>query len=100
MAPQKADVQSSTTARRCQVSDFAVEGFAPKIFDDCKKSSCPALKLTGNLKNNCALAAGAQIKITAEDGKGNVVDTTDGWPASTRNIGSGATYAFDLGPLM
>lgn len=100
MPAQKADVQSSTTARKCQISDFAVEGFTPKVFDDCKQSSCPALKLTGKLKNNCVLAAGAQIKITAVDGKGNVVDTTDGWPASTRNIGSGATYAFDLGPLM
>jgi hypothetical protein len=100
MAPQKADARSPSTARKCLVSDFAVEGFASKVFDDCKQSSCPALKLIGKLKNNCAVAAGAQIKITAEDGKGNVVDTTDGWPASTRNIGPGATYAFDMGPSM
>jgi hypothetical protein len=98
MAPQRID--SQPLARKCQLSDFAVEGFAPKIFDDCKQTSCPALKLIGKLKNNCSLAAGAQIKVIAEDGKGNVVDTTDGWPASTRNIGPGATYAFDMGPLM
>ncbi len=93
MAPEKA-VAQPPTARKCQISDFAVEGFAPKVFDDCKQTSCPALKLTGKLKNNCALAAGAQIKITAEDGKGKVVDTTDGWPASTRNIDPGATYSW------
>jgi hypothetical protein len=100
MAPQKADAQPPAVARKCQVSDFAIEGFAPKIVDDCKQSSCAVLNLTGKLKNNCAAAAGAQIKITAEDGKGSVVDTTDGWPASIRNIGPGTTYAFDMGSLM
>ena len=100
VAPKKVEAQPPSSARKCQVSDFAIEGFSSKVFDDCKQSSCPALKLTGRLKNNCATSAGAQIKITAEDGKGSVVDTTDGWPASTRNIGPGSTYAFDMGPLM
>ncbi|GMP00810.1 hypothetical protein TM239_26430 [Bradyrhizobium sp. TM239] len=90
----------SVTSKTCRASDFVVEGFSSKVFDDCKQSSCPTLKLTGKLRNNCALSAGAQIKITAEDGKGSVIDTIDGWPASTRNVAPGATYAFDMGPLM
>lgn len=98
--PAKIESASPSQTRKCRAADFTVEGFSPKIFDDCKQSSCPALKLTGKLKNNCALAAGAQIKITAEDAKGGVVDTVDGWPASTRNIAAGSTYAFDMGPLM
>jgi hypothetical protein len=101
ITPQKVVAQPTpSVARKCQVSDFAVEGFASKVFDECRQTSCPALKLTGKLKNNCPIAAGAHIKITAEDGKGNVVDTTEGWPASTRNISPSATYSFDMGPLM
>jgi hypothetical protein len=84
----------------CKVSDFAVEGFKARVFDDCKVTPCPALKLTGKLKNNCTIPAGAHLKITAEDKTGQVVDTVEGWPASIRNIAPGDAYAFDLGPLM
>ncbi|AMA60041.1 hypothetical protein BCCGELA001_29925 [Bradyrhizobium sp. CCGE-LA001] len=100
LVPTKIESVSPPLTSRCRATDFTVEGFSPRVFDDCRQSSCPALKLTGKLKNNCALSAGAQIKITAEDGKGGVIDTIDGWPASTRNIAPGSTYAFDMGPLM
>lgn len=84
----------------CSATQFTVEKFASAVFDDCRATPCPALKLTGKLRNNCAMAFGAQIKITAEDGKGNVIDTVEGWPASTRNIAAGESYSFDFGPLM
>ena len=101
VAAEPAKATTSTAPRvTCSVSDFAVEGFSSRVFDDCRVTPCPALKLTGKLKNKCTIPAGAQIKITAYDGKGSVVDTVDGWPASMRNIAPGADYAFDLGPLM
>lgn len=101
LIPSNAEpVVQSPRTKKCRVADFVVEGFSSKVFDDCRQSSCPTLKLTGKLKNNCAFSAGAQLKITAEDGKGGVVDTIDGWPASTRNVAPGSTYAFDMGPLM
>ena len=80
--------------------DFSIEGFKPALYDDCRQSSCPIIKLPARLVNNCAFAAGALVKITATDRDGNVVDTREGWPASIRNIGPGEKYAFDLGPLM
>lgn len=103
-SPPAAPVRQTQAAppppARCQASDFEVEGFSAKVFDDCRASSCPALKLTGRLRNKCDRPAGAQIKITATDKAGNVVDTIDGWPASVRNIQPGGTLAFDFGPLM
>lgn len=93
-------VQAPPTTLACSASDFRVENFRATVYDDCRRTPCPALKLTGKLKNNCKIAAGAQIKITAEDARGIVIDTTEGWPASIRNIAPGESYAFDLGPLM
>jgi hypothetical protein len=84
----------------CTAADFEIIGFKSKLVDDCRVTPCPVLKLTGKLKNNCASPAGAQIKITAEDGKGNVVDTIEGWPASIKNIEPSQSYSFDLGPMM
>lgn len=98
-AVQKAQAAPPPPAK-CLPADFEIEGFSAKVYDDCRASSCPALKLTGRLRNRCDQAAGAQIKITATDKAGSVVDTIDGWPASTRNIQAGGTYAFDFGPLM
>ena len=85
---------------RCRPSDFQVEGFKATVYDDCRRTPCPALKLTGRLKNNCNLPAGAQLKITATPKSGDLVDTVEGWPASIRNISPSDSYAFDLGPLM
>jgi hypothetical protein len=84
----------------CTAADFEIIGFTPRVVDDCTTRSCPVLKLTGKLKNNCSIASGAQIKITALDAKGNVVDTYEGWPASIRNIQPGEAYAFNSGPGM
>jgi hypothetical protein len=94
-----ADAYDGQTGR-CEISDFEIEGFKPTIYDDCRATPCPALSLTGKLKNKCLNPAGAQVKITAEDAEGNVIDTIEGWPASIRNIRPGDTYSFNLGPLM
>lgn len=85
---------------RCTAADFKVEKFNVRIVDECRSISCPSLKLTGYLRNNCALPAGAQVKIIALDNAGNLVSTEEGWPASVRNIAPGDAYAFDLGPLI
>lgn len=84
----------------CTVSNFQVEDFTPRVVDDCRLRSCPVLKLLAHLKNNCAVAAGAQVKVVATDQAGNLVDTFEGWPASTRNIAPGEAYAFDFGPVL
>jgi hypothetical protein len=92
--------EQKNKAEKCSVADFKVEGFRATIFDDCRTRPCPALKLTGKLRNHCAVAASAEIKITALDSGGDVIDTIEAWPASIRNIAPGQAYAFDLGPLM
>lgn len=84
-------------AMACSVSDFAVEGFKVGAKNDCELTPCPVLKITGFLKNSCAQPAGAQIKLTALDKAGNVLGTSESWPASTKNIGPGKKWAFDLG---
>jgi len=91
---------ASPALAECGPSDFTVEGFKATVYDDCRRTPCPALKLTGEVRNNCAVPAGVMIKITARDKDGQVVDTAEGWPASTRSIAPNDTYAFDFGPLM
>lgn len=95
-----ATLVASPAFAECGPSDFTVEGFKATVYDDCRLTPCPALKLTGKARNNCPAPAGVQLKIIAEDKSGDVVDTVEGWPASTRNIAPGEAYAFDLGPLM
>lgn len=85
---------------KCSPADFEIIGFKPSVFDDCRASKCPALKLVGKIRNNCARPAGAKIQITAYDKGGDVIDTAGGWPSSTRNIAPGDSLAFNLGPLM
>jgi hypothetical protein len=95
------DRNTKAKSASCTAADFSIEGFSSRVTDDCRASSCPRLQLVGRLKNNCALAAGASVEITATDIKGNVVDVLSGsWPASTRNIASGDSQPFNFGPAM
>ena len=48
----------------------------------------------GEIRNNGPLAAGVELKATVRDEKGAVVDSAEGWPASTRNIPPNSTWPF------
>lgn len=50
--------------------------------------------IVGELTNNCPEPIGVQLHITFRDDFGAVVDTDELWPASTRNLAAGETYAF------
>lgn len=84
----------------CGPTDFSVVGFRFAVTNSCAPGSCQAFRFTGQIQNNCAAPAGADLKVTAFDKDGLVVSTVEGWPASIRNIAPGSSYAFDLGPLM
>ena len=55
------------------------------------------LVLSGELVNNCAEPAAAQINIDVKDASGKVIQSKQGWPAGTTNIAPGATARFDFG---
>jgi hypothetical protein len=52
------------------------------------------VRMVGELKNNCSESTGVQLKAVWRDGKGEVVETEEFWPASIRDIAPGARYAF------
>lgn len=90
---------ASPSLADCIAGDFAVISFKPGADDACRGTPCPSVRLPAEIKNNCPKDAGAMVKITSRDKSGLPIETNEGWPASTRNIPAGGTYAFDLGPL-
>ncbi len=50
--------------------------------------------ITGQVKNNCADAAAVWLKATVFGKDGDVLDTDEFMPSSTRNIAAGASYSF------
>jgi ABC-type glycerol-3-phosphate transport system substrate-binding protein len=48
----------------------------------------------GELVNECADETGVQLQVVFRDSSGVAVDADEFWPASTRNIGAGASYVF------
>jgi hypothetical protein len=52
--------------------------------------------VVGELINKCAEPTGVRLQLTFRDADGKVVDVFEGWPASTRNIEAGASYAFKI----
>ena len=50
----------------------------------------------GEVRNDNTVAAGVKVQIIAYDGRGNVIDTTEYWPAGTANIEVGASARLDL----
>ena len=99
-APQAARAQPAQVDNVPSPGCFVVEKFKAVVVNTCTVSPCHTLNLTGKLRNNCAMAAGAMVKITAEDSSGAVVDTFEGWPASTRNIAPKSAYSFNIGAVM
>jgi hypothetical protein len=49
---------------------------------------------TATVANNGNTACGVQLKVSTYDGQGAVVDTSDFWPASIRNIAPGGKENF------
>lgn len=80
----------------CGPADFVVKDFKPSF-----NSVGPAtrISLRGELVNNCAAAAAAQIRIDIKDDSGKVVESKQAWPAGTSNIDPGKSVNFDLGRL-
>lgn len=78
----------------CAPTDFVIKEFKTELSG---AASASRLSLSGELVNNCADASAAQIRIDAKDGKGNVIQSKEGWPAGTTNIAPGAAAKFDLG---
>lgn len=80
----------------CAPTDFAIQDFKPQI---TAVGSSARLHLAGQLVNNCASASAAQIRIEAKDADGKVLQSKQGWPAGTSNLGPGSSAKFDLGRL-
>ena len=81
---------------QCSPTDIEIKSFNAKVIDECKMSSCPFLKFTGEIINHCKYPTGVQIQIVARDKKGNVVDTNESWPASVSNIAPGESFPFSV----
>jgi hypothetical protein len=71
----------------CSPKDFTISGL--KFRKEYKN-----LTFTGTVTNSGAYACGVQLKVSTYDGQGAVVDTSDFWPASIRNISPGAKENF------
>lgn len=98
--PPSAARSTAPMSRECPLAQIRIKQFTPTIHDDCRASSCPALRLVGELFNGCDIAAGVQLKVTARDSQGHVVDSADAWPSSTHNIPAQSDYAFNLEGLI
>jgi DNA-directed RNA polymerase subunit RPC12/RpoP len=52
-------------------------------------------KLTGTVRNTCAISAGVELKWTAMNKDGSIAFSDDFFPAHTTNIAPGADYSFE-----
>lgn len=82
---------ASTAGLACSPSDIQVKQASWVR----KGSGQQFLRVVGEIVNHCADATGVQLKAVFRDGSGNVVTTTEFWPASIRNIPAGSAYAFE-----
>ena len=75
------------STQKCASGDFTVTGLKFRREYD-------SLAFTGTVTNSGNLHCGVQLKVSTYDSKGAVVDTSDFWPASIRNIAPGAKENF------
>jgi hypothetical protein len=61
---------------------------------DWHRETAEYVKVVGEMTNGCAELAGVQLQFTFRDGDGKVVDVSEPWPASTRNIPAKSSYPF------
>jgi len=83
----------------CTSSDFNVDNLDISV-DNCSGRNCPRLVITGELVNNCSSEAAARVEIEAQNGRGQTVDSVDGWPARTENLAPGEAAEFDFTAMM
>ncbi len=77
----------SAPTATCSAADFRVDGTRGRL-------NRHVFVVTGTAVNNGALACGVQVKVSSYDAAGVVLDTSDIWPASVRNIAPGASENF------
>lgn len=82
-------------AEGCSVSDITIKSMRAGFVDECRRSSCPALRGVAVLTNRCKEAIGVQVKIVGLNASGAPVSAKDTWPASINNIPPG-DYTFSL----
>ncbi|MES2311820.1 MAG: hypothetical protein V4566_05920 [Pseudomonadota bacterium] len=78
----------------CAATDFVIKNFAVSAGSGGLSTK---MIMKGQLVNNCAEAAAAQIEVQAKDSSGNVLQSKKGWPAGTTNIAPGQSVQFDVG---
>lgn len=78
----------------CGATEFVIKDFAVSAASSGMRSK---MVMKGELVNNCAEPAAAQIEVQAKDGSGKVLQDKKGWPAGTTNIAPGKSVQFNLG---
>lgn len=86
-APAVASSAPPARSRLCSANDFTISGTKARREQQF-------MTITGTVTNTNSVDCGVQLKATAYDGQGAVVDTGNFWPASVRNIGAGAKEPF------
>ncbi|MBG1232997.1 hypothetical protein [Aestuariivirga litoralis] len=89
-------VASNTQVQACTPDQFQISGVKYTIYDACEASSCPILKIVGQVINQCTEPFGVQMRVTAYDKAGGIVDTSEAWPFSVRNIPPSRSTPFNL----
>lgn len=86
-------ISASTEAvRACSLSDIQIK----RANIVRQEPSGPFPVVIGELVNGCDEATGVQLHITLRDNEGQVVSTSDPWPAGVHNIPPHSLYACTL----
>lgn len=80
----------------CSATDFSVKDVTAGASPE---SGSRGVVLTGQLVNNCATPAAAQLEVVAQSDGGEPVASKKAWPAGTSNIAPGKSVSFNLGRL-
>lgn len=90
-------MQVAPAVRACGVDDFKIVKFEPS--EKTRAGGRRVYSLAGEVQNNCATAAAAELKVDAKDDSGAVLRSETGWPAGSNNIEPGKSAKFEFGPL-
>ena len=78
---------AQVASQACSAKDFEVSGLK-------FRREYENLSFTGTVTSRSSNACGVQLKVSTYDAQGAVVDTSNFWPASIRNIAPGAKENF------
>jgi hypothetical protein len=84
---------SISSALGCSPSDIAVKQADWHKTTDAGQGRT-FVEIVGEITNNCAEPAAAEVQATFRDRSDKVVAVDEFWPASTRNIAAHASYPF------